>query len=225
MRILLPTFISRRRLVMGVAPTLFMIAAVVRPAHAQKNRLRRIGYLGPSSETAPHLVQAFRDGLRERGLIEGQDIVIEWRWTNNAKGTVDEAALLKRATELIDGKVDVLAVSIDPAALAVRKASDKVPVVMMNVSDPVALGLVKSLAHPGGNMTGLSRLTPDIVGKNLQLLWEAVRGYGAGGGAGKHAQRDHACDGRQRAQYRNTLKHRSAFGGGEIFVGTGRCLC
>ena len=86
----------------------------------------------------------------------------------------DESTLLANARDLVAQKVDVLAVSIDPAILAASKVAGSVPIVMLNVSDPVELGLVASLAHPGGNITGLTRLTPELVGKNLQVLLEAV---------------------------------------------------
>jgi putative ABC transport system substrate-binding protein len=140
--------------------------------------MRRIGYLGPTGDVASHLVQAFRDGLHDHGLVEGRNVVVEWRSTNDEKGTVSDSILQKRAAELVDNGAEVLAVSIDPAVLAARKVARDVPIVMMSVSDPVALGLVASLAHPGGNVTGLSRLGPDIVGKNLQLLSQAVPGNG-----------------------------------------------
>src|SRR6266576_2036879 len=144
-------------------------------AQAQSsNKLWRIGYLGPSSDTAPHLLKAFQEGLAAFGYLEGRNIIVEYRWTNAGSGMTDESALLANARDLVAQKVDVLAVSIDPAILAASKVAGSVPIVMLNVSDPVELGLVASLAHPGGNITGLTRLTPELVGKNLQVLLEAV---------------------------------------------------
>lgn len=146
-------------------------------SHAQQaNKVWRIGYLGPPEDTTPHLVKAFRDGLREHGYVEGRNIVVEYRWTSDSKGLVDGDALLTRARELVAWKADVIAASIDFAIVAARRATDTIPIVMMNVSDAVELGMVASLAHPGGNLTGLTRLSPDLVGKNLQFLIEAVPG-------------------------------------------------
>jgi putative ABC transport system substrate-binding protein len=142
----------------------------------QSSKVWRIGYLGPPTETAPHLVKAFRDGLREFGYVEGRNIAVEYRWTTKAGAALDDDALLANARELVAQRVDVLAVSIDPAILAARQVAGNTPIVMMNVSDPVELGLIASLAHPGGKITGLTRLAPELVGKNLQLLLETVPG-------------------------------------------------
>ncbi|TMH69021.1 MAG: hypothetical protein E6H48_03560 [Betaproteobacteria bacterium] len=153
------------------------LGATIRPFVAQaqsSNKLWRIGYLGPSSDTAPHLLKAFQEGLAAFGYLEGRNIIVEYRWTNAGSGMTDESTLLANARDLVAQKVDVLAVSIDPAILAASKVAGSVPIVMLNVSDPVELGLVASLAHPGGNITGLTRLTPELVGKNLQVLLEAV---------------------------------------------------
>ena len=160
-----------------VIRVLLALGATIRPFVAQaqsSNKLWRIGYLGPSSDTAPHLLKAFQEGLAAFGYLEGRNIIVEYRWTNAGSGMTDESALLANARDLVAQKVDVLAVSIDPAILAASKVAGSVPIVMLNVSDPVELGLVASLAHPGGNITGLTRLTPELVGKNLQVLLEAV---------------------------------------------------
>ena len=148
------------------------LAAAAQPA----NKVWRIGYLGPPEDTTPHLVKAFRDGLREHGYVEGRNIVVEYRGTADSKAPVSSDTLLARARELVAWNPDVIAASIDPPILAARRATDTIPIVMMNVSDPVELGLVSSLAHPGGNLTGLTRLSPDLIGKNLQFLVEAVPG-------------------------------------------------
>ena len=137
-------------------------------------KMPRIGYLGPSGETAPHLLKAFQDGLAALGYVEGRSVVVEYRWTNAGSRMTDESTLLANARELVALNVDVLAASIDPAIVAASKATRTVPIVMLNVSDPVELGLVSSLAHPGGNVTGLTRLSPDLVGKNLEILLEVV---------------------------------------------------
>jgi ABC-type uncharacterized transport system substrate-binding protein len=156
---------------------LLALGATIRPSVAQtqsSNKLWRIGYLGPSPDTAPHLLKAFQEGLAVFGYVEGRNIIVEYRWTTAGSAMTDESALVRNARDLVAQKVDVLAVSIDPAILAASKVAGSVPIVMLNVSDPVELGLVASLAHPGGNITGLTRLTPELVGKNLQVLLEAV---------------------------------------------------
>jgi len=134
----------------------------------------RVGYLGPSTETAPHLVKAFQDGLAASGYHEGRNLVVEYRWTNAGRGMNDEATLVASVRDMVARKVDVIAASIDPAIIAANKATREIPIVMLNVSDPVELGLVASLARPGGNITGLTRLSPELIGKNLQVLLEVV---------------------------------------------------
>jgi len=151
-------------------------AGVAASASAQSpERRRRIGYLGPAADAAPHLVRAFQDGLRELGYIDGRTIAIDYRWTTREGGLlVDPAELLRQARELVARPVDVLAASVVPAIAAAQQASESVPIVMMNGSDPVEFGFVVSLARPGGNITGMTRLTSELIGKNLQFLAEAV---------------------------------------------------
>ena len=144
-------------------------------AHAQSaSKVWRVGYLGPSADTAPHLLKAFQEGLAAYGYVEGRNLGVEYRWTNTAGGMADDAALVASARDLVSTRVDVLAASIDPAILAARSVAGDVPIVMINVSDPIELGLVASLARPGGNITGLTRLSPELIGKSLQLLLEVV---------------------------------------------------
>lgn len=153
------------------------LGAVIGPvdARAQSSKaIWRVGYLGPSAETAPHLLKAFQDGLTTAGYVEGRNVVVEYRWTNSGNRMTGEGVLLANARDLVARKVDVLVASIDPAILAASKVAGTVPIVMLNVSDPIELGLVASLAHPGGNVTGMTRLSPELIGKNLQLLLEAV---------------------------------------------------
>jgi putative ABC transport system substrate-binding protein len=116
-----------------------------------------------------NLVDAFREGLRELGYEEGRNIVIEYRW---AGGEYQRFSTL--VAELIAAKVDLIVTAGTPAALAVKKATTTVPLVMVAVGDPVGTGLVPSLARPGGNLTGLSSIAPDLEGKRLQLLREIV---------------------------------------------------
>jgi ABC-type uncharacterized transport system substrate-binding protein len=133
----------------------------------------KIGFLGPSpSGTGAHLVQAFRQGLGELGYVEGRNIAIEYRPTE--PGNYERFRLL--AAELIGLRVDVLVTSITQAALVAKKATTTIPIVMVNVDDPVESGLIASLSRPGGNVTGFFRMSPELVGKSLAILKEAVPG-------------------------------------------------
>jgi putative ABC transport system substrate-binding protein len=135
-------------------------------------KVHTIGFLGPPP-SAGGLVQAFQQGLRDLGYVEGQNIRIEYRYTDVAlQGRTD--LLPRLAAELVQLKPDVLVVSVTEAALAAKNATSTIPIVMVSVPDPVAAGLVPSLARPGGNVTGLSRQTRDLIGKTLQLLREAL---------------------------------------------------
>jgi len=164
---------NRRAAVLGVAA--LGAAMLSRHAYAQAaGRVWRVGYLGPSAETAPRLLKAFQEGLAAVGYQEGRNLVVEYRWTNAGTAMNDEATLLASARDLVALKVDVIAASIDPAILAASKATSVIPIVMLNVSDPIALGLVAHLPRPGGNVTGLTRLSPELVGKNLQILLEVI---------------------------------------------------
>ena len=143
---------NRRKLMIAFAAG---FAAAARVSHSQPTRkVPQVGYVGnasPSLETA--LVEGFRLGLRERGYIEGKTIEIQYRWAN---GKID--AMPAIIAELIALKVDVLITAGTPAALAAKKATTTVPIVMAAVGDAVGTGLVPSLARPGGNVTGLSTL-------------------------------------------------------------------
>ena len=129
---------------------------------------RRIGMLFAGSWTE-EMVQAFRQGLLDAGYVEGRDVVIEWR---PAKGNYD--LLPQLAADLVENKVDVIVVSDTPATRAAKRATSTIPIVTVHVSDPVGSGLVASLAHPGGNVTGLTIMATDISAKRLQLLKETV---------------------------------------------------
>jgi putative ABC transport system substrate-binding protein len=164
-----------RRESLGAFVAIVATAMRTGAAAAQSStRIWRVGYLGPSAETAPHLVKAFQEGLAAYGYVEGRNLAVEYRWTNAGRNMTDEKTMLANAQDLASRKVDVIAASIDPAILAARKAAGGIPIVMMNASDPLELGLVDSLAHPGGTITGLTRLSPELVGKNLQGLLEVV---------------------------------------------------
>jgi putative tryptophan/tyrosine transport system substrate-binding protein len=146
------------------------IAAWPLLAHAQTGKLYRIGFLGNSTAALEaNLTAQFRDGLRDLGYDEGKNIVIEYRW---ADGKYDRFPSL--IAELIALKVDVIVTAGTPATFAVKKATSSIPLVMVAVGDPVGTGVVPSLARPGGNITGLSSMAPDLEGKRLQLLREVV---------------------------------------------------
>src|SRR6266849_4482283 len=137
----------------------------------QAAKVPRIGYLAPNLATIPHLLEAFRQGLRDLGYVEGRNVVIEYR---DAEGKLERLPAL--AAELVALKVDVIVAPVTPSALAAKQATRTLPVVFIGVADPVTSGLVTSLARPGGNVTGLSSLNPELVGKCLEHLIQAVPG-------------------------------------------------
>jgi putative ABC transport system substrate-binding protein len=130
---------------------------------------RRIGVLlvagSPDNKTA----QAFRGGLRDVGYVEGRDVVVEWR---TASGDYDRVPQL--VADLIQSKVEVIVVDGTVGTRAAKRATSTIPIVMALVADPVGSGLVANLAHPGGNVTGLTIMTTDLSAKRLQLLKEAI---------------------------------------------------
>ena len=133
-------------------------------------KVPRIGFLGNSTaELEANLVRPFRDGLRALGYEEGRNIVIEYRW---AEGEYERFPAL--IAELVASNVDVIVTAGTPASLAVKKATTTIPLVMVAVGDPVATGLVASLARPGGNITGLTSISSEMEGKRLELLREVV---------------------------------------------------
>ncbi|MGE0037570.1 MAG: ABC transporter substrate-binding protein, partial [Xanthobacteraceae bacterium] len=132
------------------------------------SRKPRIGYLFSfKQEEGKQLWEACRQGLHELGYVEGSNIAIEVRW---ADGRYERLPAL--VAELIRLKVDIIVVAATPGSLAVKSATNTIPVVIVAVSDPTRIGLVASLVRPGGNITGLSLLTPELSGKRLQLLVE-----------------------------------------------------
>ena len=147
-----------------------LVAAGAVAQAQQAAKVPRIGLLRIGSPPNPFL-EAFRQGLKELGYIEGKNITIEYRW---AEGKEDRLPDL--AADLVRLKVDVIAVGGSTAILAVMKATRTIPVVMGAASDPVGSGFVASLARPGGNITGLSLLSPELGGKRLELLKEIVPG-------------------------------------------------
>ena len=150
-----------------------MLTAPLAAGAQQTGKVYRIGYLAQGSGSGASSLrplEGFRQGLRELGWIEGQNIVIEYRY---AEGRLDRLPGL--AEELVQLKVDVIAASPTGAAMAARNASRTIPIVGMSLTEPVELGLVASLARPGGNVTGVTYgVDTDIFGKQLGLLREAV---------------------------------------------------
>jgi len=155
-----------------LAGTGAVLLASPRASEAQQaGKVPRIGYLRSTSPSdRPPLLDAFRQGLRELGWVEGRNIVIDYRY---AEGRFDRLPDL--AAELVRLKVDIIVASPTPAAAAAKNATQTIPIVMIAVTDPVGLGLIASLARPGGNVTGLSySVGPEIIGKQLELLKETV---------------------------------------------------
>jgi putative ABC transport system substrate-binding protein len=149
-----------------------MLLALSVPVEAQQQlkKLHRIGILlVGSSSFYSAWIDVFRQGLKELGYIEGKNIAIEYRY---AEGKADRLPAL--AAELVGLKVEVVFTSSTPSVLAVKKATSTIPIVFVSISDPVASGLVTSLARPGGNITGLSIVAVELSGKRLELLKEAV---------------------------------------------------
>jgi len=142
-------------------------------AAQQAAKVARIGYLGTNRAAASRHVDAFLQGLRDLGYVEGRNLVIEYR---DAEGKLERLPAL--AAELVALKVDVIVAATTPGALAAKQATKTVPIVFAVAADPVTDGLVASLARPGGNVTGSSFLGPDLVGKLLELLKQVVPGVG-----------------------------------------------
>jgi putative ABC transport system substrate-binding protein len=134
----------------------------------QPRKVWRLGVLQPGAPPEP-LLETIKDGLRDLGYMEGRDIVFEVRW---AEGKHDRLAGL--AAELVGLKVDVIYAFTTSPALAARGATTTTPIVFSGVGDPVGTGLVASLAHPGGNATGLSVLATELAGKRLEMLREII---------------------------------------------------
>ena len=157
---------ARRRLVLAL-----MAGALTAPFASfaqQPTKSARIGLLAPTSPQVLSIhLKAFLDGLRELGYVEGKNLQLEVRW---GEGKLERLPTL--ADELVQAKVDVIVAGTSPAVVAARQATQTIPIVMPVSSDPVGDGLVASLARPGGNITGLSLMAPELGQKRLQLLEE-----------------------------------------------------
>ena len=159
---------NRRR---AVAALLALSAtAASRPSSGQQGgKVWRVGYLSPASVVNSQYTAAFLKGMRELGYVEGKNLVIEWR---SADGKLERLPSL--AAELVELKVDVIVAVASPAIGAAQKATTTIPIVMAITGDPVGSGFVKSLARPGGNITGLSNMGGDTGPKLVDLLTSVV---------------------------------------------------
>ena len=149
-----------------------LLAAPLAAEAQQAAKVARIGYLSPNLAASPHLRDAFLQGLHDLGYVEGRNVVIEYR---DAEGKLERLPAL--AAELVALKVDVILAEGGTLGPRVAKqATRTIPIVFAGAGDPVGSGLVTSLARPGGNVTGLSSLNPELIGKRLELLKQAVPG-------------------------------------------------
>ena len=151
----------------GVAGALPLAARAQQPAGKAPREIGLLSPFSPSDSEAWH--SAFRQGLRELGWIEGESIRIEYRY---ADGKSERLPAL--VADLISHKVEVLVVAVTPDAQAAAKATKTIPIVMASAGDPVAAGLIRNLARPGGNITGLSQMSTDLAAKRLELLRDVI---------------------------------------------------
>ena|SRR5215471_8385949 len=162
--------IQNRKLVGIFAIALTFIFGGVEARAQQTGKIFRIGFLDPSNASGMAvLVDAFRQELSKLGWIEGKNIAIEYRFADGKNDRLPELA-----AELVRLKVDLITVTGGPPTLTAKKATTTIPIVMVTPGDPVGAGLVASLARPGGNVTGLSSLNPELNGKRLEILKDAV---------------------------------------------------
>lgn len=161
----------KNRLVFASVLGLLAVTVVVWPAGAQEAaKTPRLGVLSPFTAAATAAWhEAFRQSLRDLGWVDGKNITIEYRYADGSN-----ARLSQLATELVRLKVDVILAATATDGLAARNASRTIPIVVASSGDPLGSGLVESLARPGGNVTGLSQIAPETVGKRLELLKEIV---------------------------------------------------
>jgi putative tryptophan/tyrosine transport system substrate-binding protein len=149
-----------------------MLSILVAPLAAEAQpptHVHRIGYLLGTTREQEAFLETFLEAMRALGYVEGQNLVMEYR---AADGHYERFPVL--AAELVRLQVDVLLTVLTPAALALKQATTTIPIVMLGVADPVGSGLVASLAHPGGNITGVTSLAPDLVGKQLEFLKDVL---------------------------------------------------
>jgi ABC-type uncharacterized transport system substrate-binding protein len=181
-----------RRAFLGTLAGSLLVAPLAAEAQST-GKIARIGYLSFNLATSPHLREAFRQGLRDLGYVEGRNLVIEYR---SAEGKRERLPAL--AAELVALKVDLIVTEAGNTVvpLAAKQAARTLPIVFAAAADPVGSGLVTNLARPGGNVTGLSNLTAELIGKRLELLTQAVPGVGQvavlwlPGALGEHTEKE-----------------------------------
>ncbi len=157
---------SRRKLLIALGAS--ALASPLSPRAQPATKIWRVGYLALPNRPAAldsHYLGAFAHEMREFGYVEGKNFVIEWRFADN-----DVKRMAGLAAELVQFKVDVIVTASNDGALALQKATATIPIVIVSAGDPVASGLVKSLARPGGNITGVSTLNVDLGPKRLEML-------------------------------------------------------
>src|SRR5262250_852884 len=177
-----------RQKILGFALSALLFAFCGSASAQQPGKIFRIGFLDSSTASGMAvMVDAFRQGLRDLGYIEGKNILVEYRFAESQ----GDKRVKELAADLVRLKVDLIVVTGPNAGLAAKNATATIPIVMANAGDPVGAGLVASLARPGGNVTGLSGLTPELNSKRLEILKDAVPKLArvgllqpAGGGAG-----------------------------------------
>src|SRR3989454_9279132 len=159
-----------KKKIIGLTLSAFLFALCASAGAQQPKKVPRIGLLTAGFPASiAHLLDGFKQGLRELGYVEGQNILLELRY---GEAKTEQLPIL--ATELVRMKVDVIVAIPNPAIEAVRQATQTIPIVMPIGSDPVGVGFVASLARPGGNITGLSAYSPELNGKRLEILKETV---------------------------------------------------
>jgi putative tryptophan/tyrosine transport system substrate-binding protein len=160
-----------RKIIVCLLLTVFLLTVHLVEAQ-QPKKIAKIGVLFPTNPAATaHLLQAFSQGLRENGYVDGKNFVLERRY-----GEAKAERISELARELVSLKVDVIVTATDVAIAAVKRETQTIPIVMANSTDPVGTGFVASLARPGGNVTGNSTMSPELSGKRLELLREVVPG-------------------------------------------------
>ena len=162
----------KKAAVSSILVAVVLLAVGVTTEAQQPTKVSRIGYVsgtGSPSDPGPN-VEAFRQGLRDLGYVEGNNILIEYRYIEGKRDRIPSLV-----AELVQLKVDVLVSPNSPVILAAKQATKTIPIVMVTNEDPVAAGFIDSLARPGGNVTGLTRLTRELSGKRLELLLELLK--------------------------------------------------
>ena len=161
---------AMNKVILWLVALSLVVGAIAITEAQQPAKVPRVRVFLPASAPATaHVVEAFRQGLREHGYVGTQNVTLELRY---AEGKVERLASI--ATELVRLKVDVMVVGSTPGVMAAKNATSAIPIIMVTTGDPVAGGLVASLARPGGNITGVTALGQELGGKRLEVLKEAV---------------------------------------------------